>query len=110
MSANNTFHRIWAKYQPLITLKLKQAISKNEVQELTLDKFDFEKTSTNKNIVYSFILDYRNGATTGSMKLSPVAREFAAALNENTVVKDLLKSGHFTFKLGSKFTLSIQKH
>jgi hypothetical protein len=110
MGASNSFQRIWSKYQPLITLKLKLAISKNEPQELLIDKFDFDKVSTNKNASPGFTLDYKDGATSNSMKMSTIAREFAAALNENTAVKDLIRTGHFTFKMGSKYTLSIQKH
>jgi len=110
MSANKPFQRIWTKYSPVIALKLRQAIAKNELQEFAVDRFDFANTSNNKNTAYSFSLEFKNGIAMNSMKMTAVAREFAAALNENQAVMDMVKTGHFTFKMGSKFVLSIQKH
>jgi hypothetical protein len=111
MSSNRPYQRVWTKYSPLITLKLKQAISKNEPQELAIDKFDFINTSSNKNVAsYTFSLEYKNGMTMNNLKMSAVAREFAAVLTENTVAMEIVKAGHFTFKMGSKFILSIEKH
>jgi hypothetical protein len=109
MSANKPFQRIWTKYLPIIALKLRQAISKNEPQELAVDRFDFANTSNSKT-AYSFNLEFKNGVAMNSMKMSAIAREFAAALNENQTAMDMVKSGHFTFKMGSKFVLSIEKH
>ena len=108
MGVNNTFQRVWTKYLPLISLKLKQAINKNDLQQINLDKFDFVSASANKNC--SFSLEYKDGATLNSMKMSVIAREFSEALNSNEAVKRMIKSGHFTFKLNSNFVLSIQKH
>ena|SRR3569832_84184 len=111
MNANNAFQRIWVKYSPLITLKLKQAISKNEAQAINVDKFDFSKAVTGKNnSAFSFTLEYYDGIARNSMKLPAAARELAAVLNENAATKEMIKSGHFTFKMGSTFILSIQKH
>jgi hypothetical protein len=109
MTASNSHQRIWAKYAPLIILKLKQAISKNAPQEISLDSFDFTKSGS-KTASYSFTLEYKDGVTTSNMKMTTVAREFAAALQANDVLKDLVKKGRFTFKMGSNFVLSIQKH
>jgi hypothetical protein len=108
MGVNNTFQRVWSKYLPLISLKLRQAIAKNDLQQINLDKFDFTHASASKS--YSFSLEFKNGATLNNMKMSPIAREFAEALNSNEAVKQMVKSGHFTFKLSSNFVLSIQKH
>jgi hypothetical protein len=109
MNVNSSFHRIWSKYTPLITLKIKQAIVKNELQEFAIDRFDFANTSSNKNAAFSFSLEFKNGVTMNSMKLTAVAREFAAAINENPTAKEMIKSGHFTFKMGSKFIMTIEK-
>ena len=110
MSVNNTYQRIWSKYAPVIALKLKQAITKNELQEVVLDKFDFANTGSKKNAVFSFSIEYREGRALNSGNLSAVARDFAAALNENLPAKEMVKTGHFTFKMGNKFVLSIQKN
>jgi hypothetical protein len=110
MSVNNTYQRIWSKYGPVIALKLKLAISKNEVQEFMLDKFDFASTGGRKNAVFSFSLEYKEGRPINSMNLSTIARDFVAALNENIAAKEMVKTGHFTFKMGNKFNLTIQKN
>jgi hypothetical protein len=110
MSAGKAFQRIWSKYTPLIALKLKQAILKNEPQQIALDSFDFTTALGTKTAAYRFSLDFVNGATSNSMKMTNVAREFADALNANDTVKGLIRKGRFTFKMGSDFKLSIEKH
>ena len=93
---------------PLIVLKLKSAISKNEPQVLNLDKYDFENAAIKRNAAYSFNLEMKEGRAINNSASSALARDFALALNENQAMKDMTRSGHFKFSMGNKFVLTIQ--
>lgn len=93
---------------PLIVLKLKSAITKNEPQVLNLDKYDFENAAIKKNSVYSFNLEMREGRAINNSASAALARDFAAAINENQTMKDLTRQGHYKFSMGNKFVLTIQ--
>ena len=110
MSAANPYQRVWSKYIPVISMKLKTAIAKNESQAMNLDRFDFENAGLRKNTSHAFNLELREGRAQNSGKLSTLAKEFALSLNENQTIKDILKAGHFNFKVDSKFVLTIQKN
>ncbi len=111
MNANHAFQQIWSKYLPIINLKLRQAIAKNEAQTLQMDKYDFTKIAATKgSTAFTFTLDFRNGMATNNMKLPLVAREFVAALNENKTSKEMIQSGYITFKMSAAFILSIKTH
>jgi hypothetical protein len=108
MGEANIYQRVWSKYMPLISLKLKTAISKNEPQMLNIDKYDFENAAIRKNAAYSFSLEMRDGRAINNSASAALARDFALALNENQGMKDMTKSGHFKFSMGNKFILTIQ--
>ena len=108
MSEANIYQRVWSKYMPLIILKLKSAINKNEAQVLNIDKYDFENAAIKKNSVYSFNLEMKEGRAINNTASAALARDFALAINENQVMKDLTRQGHYKFSMGNKFILSIQ--
>jgi len=108
MSEANVYQRVWGKYMPLLVLKLRTAISKNEAQVLNVDKYDFENAAIRKNAAYSFSLELKEGRAINNSAAAALSRDFANALNENPVVKDLIKTGHFKFSMGNKFILTIQ--
>ncbi len=89
-------------------MKLRTAAKNGEVQLLEMDKIDFEKASNRKNCKYQFNLELNEGRTLRSKETSAIAHEFAIALNEYPITKELVKTGNFKFSLNSKFVLSIQ--
>jgi hypothetical protein len=108
MAETNIYQRVWSKYMPLIVLKLKTAISKNEKQEVSLDKYDFENAAIKRNAAYSFNLEMKEGRAINNSASTALARDFASAINENQAMKDLTRSGHYKFSMGNKFVLTIQ--
>lgn len=108
MGEANIYQRVWSKYMPLIVLKLRSAINKNESQVLTIDKYDFENAAIRKNAAYSFNLEMKDGRAINNTASAALARDFALAMNENQVMKDMTRSGHFKFSMGNKFILTIQ--
>ncbi len=108
MSEANIYQRVWGKYMPLIVLKLKTAISKNEPQALHVDKYDFENAAIRKNAAYSFSLELKEGRAINNSASTALSRDFLNALNESQAIKDLIKTGHFKFSMGNKFILTLQ--
>lgn len=108
MSDIKIYQAVWAKFLPLIAMKLRAAAKNGEAQTVSMDKIDFEKTSIRKNTKFQFNLEMNEGRTLNSKTTSAIAHDFARALNENEATKDLLKKGIFKFNLDNKFVLSIQ--
>jgi hypothetical protein len=104
------YQPVWNKYMPVITMKLKSAVKNNELQKLGMDKIDFENAGSRKNAKYQFNLEMREGRAISNKSNSPIALDFARALNENDTTKALVKTGHFKFAMDSKFILSIQSN
>jgi len=105
-----TYQRVWNKYLPVIVMKMKVAAKNNQQQELVLDRFDFENAGVKKTTTLKFSLELKEGRAMHSHTNTAIARDFALAMNEHEVAKDMLKSGNFNFSFNSKFILTIQKN
>jgi hypothetical protein len=105
-----TYQRVWIKYLPVIVMKLKTAVKSSEPQALNLDRYDFENAGIRKNAAYKFNLELKEGRAINNTNGTAMARDFALALNEHEIAKDMVKTGHFTFSMGNKFILTIQKN
>jgi hypothetical protein len=105
-----TYQRVWNKYLPVIVMKLRTAVKSNEPQALNLDKYDFENAGVRKNAAFKFNLELKEGRAINNSNGTAMARDFALAMNEHEVAKDMIKTGHFTFSMGNKFILTIQKN
>jgi len=102
------YQYVWNKFLPVIAMKLKTAVKKREPQQLEIDKLDFERASDKKNAKYQFKLEMNEGRTIRSKDNSAIALDFARALNEFDVTKEILKGGYFRFNMNSKFILTIE--
>lgn len=107
MSINNIYQSVWDKFFPVILLKLKSAIKKQESEFLVMDKLDFEKASHRKNSSYMFHLEMNEGRVMKSKDTSSVGIDFARALKENETIFGIVKHGSIIFSLNNKFVLSI---
>ncbi|HLG33546.1 MAG TPA: hypothetical protein VI757_01590 [Bacteroidia bacterium] len=107
MNDFNIYQPVWNKYMPVISMKLRSAVKKNELQKLGMDRIDFENAASRKNAKYQFNLEMREGRAISHKNNSPIALDFARALNENNSINSLIKTGHFVFTMDSKFVLSI---
>jgi len=107
MSIQNPYQPVWDKFFPVILLKLKSALKKQEAEFLVMDKLDFEKASHRKNSSYMFHLEMNEGRVLKSKDTSSVGMDFARALKENEILFSLIKHGAIVFTLNNKFVLSI---
>jgi len=107
MSDLNVYQPVWKKFFPVIAIKLKSAIKKGEKQQVAMDRLDFEKASSSKNRKYQFDLELNEGRTLNSKQTSAIGHDFARALNDHEITKELIRTRNFRFNLDSKFVLNI---
>ena len=107
MSDFNVYQPVWKKFLPVIAIKIKSAVKKGEKQQVAMDRLDFEKASTSKNRKYQFDLELNEGRTLKSKQTPTIAHDFARALNEHEITKEIIRTRNFRFNLDSKFVLNI---
>ena len=101
------FTQTWKKYLAVIVILMKR--SSNGDQSLTMNHTDFERAAGGRKIKYSFNnLFINNGRIDNTVKLSPVAREFAEMLQETEPAKSLLRQQQFAFTMNNDFQLTIK--
>lgn len=101
------FSQTWKKYLPVIIILLKRSV--NGEQTLTMNHTDFSRAAGGRKIKYSFhSLFLNNGRIDNTVKLSPLAREFAEVLQENEQTRKLLQKQNFEFSMNNEFQLLIK--
>jgi hypothetical protein len=101
------FSQTWKKYLPVIVILIKRSV--NESQTLKMNNTDFSRAAGGRKIKYSFhSLFLNNGRIDNTVKHSPLAREFAEVLQENTQSKSLLQKQNFEFSMNNDFILTIK--
>jgi hypothetical protein len=106
MANDDIYQRLWNKYMPVIRLKLKEAVRKREVVSFGLNKTDFELLGK-KGARHTFTLEINEGRSIGSLATSPVARDLLVMMKEDSIVKQIIKGGHFKMTMGKAFELII---
>jgi len=103
------FSQTWSKYLQVIVILMKR--SSTGEQSLNMNHTDFERAAGGRKIKYSFSnLFLNNGKIDNTVKLTPVAREFAVILQENELTKNLLKQKNFEFSMNNDFRLLIKNN
>lgn len=101
------FSQTWKKYLPVITILLKRSASGE--QTLAMNHTDFSRAAGGRKIKYSFHgLFLNNGRIDNTVKISPLAREFAEVLQENEQTRKLLQKQNFEFSMNNEFQLLIK--
>jgi hypothetical protein len=107
MSEITTYQPVWKKFLPVIVIKIKSAVKNGTKQQVPMDRLDFEKASSSKNRKYQFDLELNEGRTLRGKQTPTIAHDFARALNDHEVVKEIIRTRNFRFNLDSKFILNI---
>lgn len=101
------FSQTWKKYLPVIIILLKRSASGE--QTLAMNHTDFSRAAGGRKIKYSFhSLFLNNGRIDNTVKISPLAREFAEVLQENEQTRKLLQKQNFEFSMNNEFQLLIK--
>ncbi|MCY7411104.1 MAG: hypothetical protein LH473_12600 [Chitinophagales bacterium] len=103
------YHAVWAKYLPVITLKVKQVIRTGEPAHIGMYQFEFHKSGKKRKIGHQFDLELKFGRVLTDISKSAVALELNAVIKEDTTIRPLVNAGHFCFSLDSSFVFTIEK-
>jgi len=101
------YQPVWDKFLPVIAMKLKSAIRKQESEFLVLDQLDFQKAGHNKRSNYLFSLELNEGRIINSKTTSGIGIDFARALKEYAPIYEMIKGGVFVFSFNSKYVLTL---
>jgi hypothetical protein len=101
------YQPVWDKFLPVIAMKLKSAIKKQESEYLVMDQLDFQKAGHSKRSNYLFNLELNEGRIINSKSTSGIGIDFARALKEYPPIYEMIKVGVFVFSFNSKYVLSL---
>lgn len=103
------FTQTWKKYLQVIAILIKR--SANGDQTMRLNNTDFERAAGGRKIKFSFThLQVNKGRINTQIKQAAVAKELAAVLQEDEVIKKLLVEQWLEFSLSNDFTLTIKNN
>jgi hypothetical protein len=97
------YTHIWKKYLPFINIQLKRSAGGDQI--LNLNRIDFERAGTGRKAGYKFTIEFIQGRIGNIISNSALASNLAAVMLENDVTKEILRHGHYTVSLNTKFQL-----
>ena len=97
------YNHIWKKYLPFINIQLKRSAGGDQV--LNLNRIDFERAGTARKAGYKFTIEFIQGRIGNTISNSALASNLAAVMLENESTKEILRHGHYTVSLNTKFQL-----
>jgi hypothetical protein len=97
--------QIWSKYLPVVRILLKKAAANEQV--LNLEVADFERAGLARKSGNKFSLEFSNGRADNATNASPLAKDFAAALLQDAVIKELFTNNSYKLSLNTKYQLTI---
>lgn len=100
------YTQIWNKYLPIIRILLKR--SRTDDQLLTMNRTDFERAGVARKAGYKFEIHFINGRVDNLLGTSQLAKDLAAVLLEDEVIKDLFTQNNFLVGMNTKFQLAIK--
>ena len=98
------YSNIWRNALPKISEILGSSGSSGSI---ALNSEDFALVGNRKS--YSFNLEFDDGIVSNNIRCSAVARDLAGVLTRSSIIKPVLNSGYFKFKMDKNFTLWISK-
>lgn len=102
------FRVIWARYLPVIALKLKQMIRTGQAVHIGMHPSDFHRSGKKRNIGHQFSLELKDGRLMNDISKLAAAKELREAMREDPQVGSLLHGGHFLFQLDGGFVFTIR--
>ena len=77
-------------------------------QTLDLNKPDFEKAGIARKSNHKFYIEFSNGRVNNVINSSALAKNLAAVLLEDKVVKETFTKSDYTIAMNTKFQLTIK--
>jgi hypothetical protein len=98
--------QVWNKYLPIIKILMKRAV--NGVQNLDMNRIDFERAGSGRKAGYKFNIDFFKGRVANVISSSPLASDLALVMLGDPVVKNLFRTNDYKISLNTKFQLRIE--
>jgi hypothetical protein len=98
--------QIWNKYLPIIRILMKR--SRVDDQLLTMNRTDFERAGVARKSGYKFEIHFINGRVDNLLGTSQLAKDLAAVLLDDQVIKDLFSQNNYLVSMNTKFQLAIK--
>jgi hypothetical protein len=98
--------QIWGKYLPIIKILMKRSASGDQLLDLNVT--DFERAGIARKSGYKFTIQFSNGRVDNVISAIPLAKDLAAALQEDRAVKELLLQNDYNISLNPKYQLGIK--
>lgn len=101
------FTQTWKKYLPVIIILLKRSAQGEQI--LSMNQTDFERAAGGRKMKYSFNnLQLNKGRLNTIENHSPVARELASTLQEDSFTNKFIANQNLEFALSNDFKLTIR--
>ena len=100
------YTQIWNKYLPIIKILLKKSV--NGDQTLAMNVTDFERAGMGRKTGYKFNIQFSNGKVDNIISSSPLAKDLAAILLQDEMVKDLFARNNYYLNMNAKYQLGIK--
>jgi hypothetical protein len=102
------YTQIWNKYLPIIRILLKRSLTADQV--LNLNTTDFERAGAARKSGYKFAIHFVNSRVDNIISASPLAKDLAAVLLDDSVVRELFSRNDYDITMNAKFHLAIKCH
>jgi hypothetical protein len=107
ISRGIVFTEIWKKYLPVIVLLMKRADQGEQVLEM--NHTDFERAAGGKKVKFTFPeIRLKNGRVDYADKLSTLASDLLALIQENDKARWITAGQLFEFSMNANFQLRIK--
>ena len=100
------FTNTWSKYTPVIRILLKRSVNGDQV--LDLERAEFERAGIGKKTTYKFSIEFSNGRLQNFAGSSGLAKDLAAVMLQDDVIKKLTSENDYTISLNTKFQIVIK--
>ena len=103
---NDTFFHTWVKYIPIIRILLKRSLK--EEQKLEMNGIDFIRAAGGRKVKFDFSFSLQNGKFENMQSPTPLGKGLVAALDEDAVTRQFVKTNHLQFSMNKNFQLMIR--
>ena len=103
---NDTFIPTWTKYIPIIRILLKRSLK--EEQKLEMNSIDFVRAAGGRKVKFDFSFSLVKGKFENIEIPTPVGKGLIAALDDDAVTRQFVKSNHLQFSMNKNFQLMIR--
>jgi hypothetical protein len=100
------YTQIWNKYLPIIKILMKKSVAGD--QTLSMNLIDFERAGIARKAGHKFMIQLSDGRVDNVFNAPELAKELAAILLQDEVVKELCSRNEYHISMNTKYQLNIK--